>query len=386
MKRWVHWSIFGILAVATVIAPLAACSGPDITPTPTKTPRAPSTPTAAPPTPTPQPTIDVQKPTPEPTSAPSGPTPLPTIMGDVWPLTGLPVEDPALLERPPFAVKVSNNPEVRPQSGLQFADIVFEHLAEGGFTRYTAIFHSTGAERVGALRSARLIDLEIPAMFKCAFAYSGAVADVERMIRESDFADRAFSQSRAGAAMYRIPIPGRATEHTLFTDTDSLWALAKDRRLYGVRDLRGMRFDPNPPAGGRATRSVFIPYSSYYSNVTWTWDAARGAYLHSVLGQPHKDTLTDQQIGANNVVLVYVNHVQTLIVEDRLGARSVQIQIWGEGKATVLRDGKAWDVTWKRPNREDPITLVGSDGQLFPLKPGNTWYNMVPLDMKVTME
>jgi hypothetical protein len=326
--------------------------------------------------------------TPEPTLAPtpSLPTPLPTIAGDVWPLTGLPVSDLALLKRPPFAVKISNSPVVRPQSGLQLADVVFEHLAEGGITRYTAIFHSQESERIGSVRSARLIDLEIPAMFQCLLVYSGASAEVTRMIQESDFAARSLSDWFGAPVFYRVPITGLAYEHTLFTDTKIVWDLAQRRGWYGDFGFRGMRFDPNPPAGGRPATSIFIPYSRTYSDVTWTYDASRGEFLHSILGVAHKDRLTDIQVGADNVVLVYVNHVETLIVEDELGSRSIQIQLWGEGKATVFRDGKAWDVTWKRANRPDPLTLIGSDGQLFPLKPGNTWFNTVPLDMTVTVK
>jgi hypothetical protein len=304
----------------------------------------------------------------------------------VWPFTGLPVGDVELLKRPPFAVKISNSPVVRPQSGLQLADIVFEHLAEGGITRYTAIFHSQESERIGSVRSARLIDLEIPAMFKCLLVFSGASAEVTRMIQESDFAARSLSDWFGAPVFYRVPITGLAYEHTLFTDTKIVWDLAQRRGWYGDLDLRGMHFDPNPPAGGQPVESVFIPYNKTYSDVTWTYDTARGQFLHSILGVAHKDRLTNVQVGADNVVGVYVNHVETLIVEDELGSRSIQIQLWGEGKATVFRDGKAWDVTWKRPNRPDPLMLIGPDGQLFPLKPGNTWFNTVPLDMKVTVK
>ncbi|HLU11669.1 MAG TPA: DUF3048 domain-containing protein, partial [Oceanobacillus sp.] len=81
--------------------------------------------------------------TPEPT-----PTAIPGLIGpefapNVNPLTGLTVDDPAILERRPMVVKISNAPPlVRPQAGLNAADIVFEHYAEGGLTRFSAIFYS----------------------------------------------------------------------------------------------------------------------------------------------------------------------------------------------------------------------------------------------------
>jgi hypothetical protein len=57
--------------------------------------------------------------------------------------------------RRPVAVMINNHSEARPQSGLNSADIVFEALAEGGITRYLAIFWSETPEKVGPIRSAR---------------------------------------------------------------------------------------------------------------------------------------------------------------------------------------------------------------------------------------
>mgnify|MGYP001020639627 CR=1 FL=1 len=143
----------------------------------------------------------------------AGPTPavdMAALVGDatlpagVSPFTGLAVDDPALLERMPAAVKISNSPIARPQSGLSRADVVIEHLAEGDITRFTAIFHSQNAERIGSVRSARLIDLELPALFDAYLVYSGASGEVERMIAASDFADRTLSDERKDPAFYRL--------------------------------------------------------------------------------------------------------------------------------------------------------------------------------------
>ena len=105
-----------------------------------------------------------------------------TLPDTVSPFTGLEVDDPARLNRMPAAVKISNSPIARPQSGLSKADVVIEHLAEGSITRFTAIFHSEDAGRIGSVRSARLIDLEIPVLFDAFLVYSGASGEVSRLI------------------------------------------------------------------------------------------------------------------------------------------------------------------------------------------------------------
>ena len=69
---------------------------------------------------------------------------------DVNPLTGLRVGDPKLLDRRPLAIKITNYPRnVRPQSGLSLADIVYEYYLEQNVTRFIGIFYGNEAEKVG---------------------------------------------------------------------------------------------------------------------------------------------------------------------------------------------------------------------------------------------
>ncbi len=70
-------------------------------------------------------------------------TPPPHIIGPdnfppgVNPLTGERVYNPAVLNRRPLAVKISNAPDtVRPQAGIGAADLVFEHYVEGGLNSF----------------------------------------------------------------------------------------------------------------------------------------------------------------------------------------------------------------------------------------------------------
>lgn len=373
------------ISKATPTAPL-----PTDTPTPT-----PATPTPPPPTATatseiPTPQMPTATATLTPTETPvevsaadATPTPWPTLPADVSPYTGQVVSDPEVLNRRPIAIKISNSPAVRPQSGLSKADVVVEHLAEGGVTRFTAIFHSQDAKPVGSVRSARIIDLELPVIFDAFLVYSGASPEVTRMIEDSDFAEETLSDWFGDPGFYRVDIPGRAYEHTLFTDTPLLWKVAEEKGWNRRPRFNAWVFsEPPPPDGGAATR-VEIPYSRRYSDVRYEYDADLGAYRRWVIGDPHKDALTNQQITVDNVVVVWVNHVETLIVEDSLGSRSIQIQLWGQGQATLLRDGRAYPGQWVRPTRPDPLRILDGAGNPIPFKPGNVWIQLVPLEMKV---
>ena len=400
-----------ILLLALTGSALVGCGlGAKATPTPTKTPKPAATDTPLPtetatplptatdtPVPTQQPievatatAVVTDTPTPEPTStATPEPVGIPTLAANVCPLTGVAVDDMAKLERRPLAIKVSNAPSiVRPQAGLDKADVVFEHMAEAQLTRFTAIFLSQDADKVGSVRSARLIDLEIPAMFKSIFAFSGASGGVKLKIKESDFADRVLSPDPGfnDPGFKRVPAEGKAYEHTLFTDTPTLWEIATERDVNGRQDLEGWAFAETAPAGGQAVSELDVVYRANVASAEYRYDATSEAYMRYVMGDPHTDEITGEQLSAKNVIVLYANHVETDIVEDSTGAKpyySIEIQLWGQGPAKILRDGQMYDVTWSRPNRDDLIRFLDASGNSFLMKPGNTWIQVVPLDFQI---
>ncbi|MBN1315862.1 MAG: DUF3048 domain-containing protein [Anaerolineales bacterium] len=384
--------------LALVVFPvlvLSACSSePEATATPTKTSapveiqsEATNTVVVQIPTFTPKPDT-----TPTQTSTPE-PTPTEVIEGligpdkfkeGVNPLTGLTVDDPANLDRRPIAVKISNSPAkyVRPHSGLDKADLVFEHYAEGGVTRLTAVFYGQNSDKVGSVRSGRLIDLEIPAMYQAAFAYSGSSAGVKQKIRNVDFFDRVISPDFAYGEpyFYRVPKDGVAFEHTLFADLYDIWAWLDEKENNERPDLTGMAFLQSPPEGGTEAKTVQIGYIAYESQVEWVYSAGTGQYLRWQGGEAHK-VVDGTQLSAANVIVVGAHHQNTDILEDTFGGGhySIEIQVWGEGPASLFRDGMRYEGRWSRTNRDDVLSFTDLEGNVLPLKPGNTWFEMVPL-------
>lgn len=296
----------------------------------------------------------------------------------VNPLTGLPVADPSVLARRPFDVKISNAPPlVRPQAGIGAADIVYEHYAEGGLTRFSAIFYGQTPQRVGSIRSARLIDYELVPMYQGMLAYSGASTGVGDKLKASDFRDRLFEGILYGYPYFwrdeTIDVP-----HNLFTNLAALWETAPPAP---APDLHSMAFDPVAPPGSVGSAAhIDVRYRA--TRAEWQYDDSSGAYLRFSDGQPHADANTGQQVSAQNVVILYAKHTLTDIVESEWqGSKSysIEIQLWFEGDAILLRDGLRYDVRWWRPTRESLISLVTRDGQPMPFKPGNTWFQVFPL-------
>lgn len=388
----------GLLLLALYLTSCLAPNDQDVTP-PTKTSRPINTlasvlptctPTPSPPAP---PTLTI---TPAFTDVPVlNPTevvtptitPWPTLGPGICPLTGKPVRDPALLERRPLAIKIQNATLSRPQFGLPQADLVYEHLSEAGITRFTAIYLCQEVKKVGSVRSARFIDLEIPAMYKSLLAFSGTSPGLFPKFMNADFKEREFWYDRGihSEGFYRdqeLRAKGVPIEHTLFADPVKIWQIAEELGINQPQDLQGLAFSYETPLGGQPALHIHIPYPHRDMIVDYYYDPALGGYRRWDGNQPHVDAATGEQITTTNVVVIYANHVDADFYEDypRTNHPSVQIQLWGTGPAIIFRDGQAFEGLWARPNREDMVVFRDPTGQIpLPLKPGNTWIQLVPL-------
>ena len=305
-------------------------------------------------------------------------------------LTGLKPDDPSVLQRRPLAIKVANQKSVIPQTGLSKADVVVESRVEFNQTRYTVLYQSQDAPRVGSIRSARLIDLELPDIFDAVLCFSGAVEPVRQKIYHTpDLEGQALEAALNPTAFYRDP--NINVPDNLFADTSRLWAYIDARgQNTPPQAPGGWVFGVNAPADAPAASAIDIPYPTF--PVRWAYDNAGGKWLRWLNGQPHIDKGTGAQLTADNIVLIYATHVKTLILEhgdERMGAScancSIQIQLWGEGPLKIFRDGKVYEGKWVRGGRGQPFQMLFGDGTPIPLKPGNSWWQVVPLDMAVTV-
>lgn len=228
------------------------------------------------------------------------------------PLTGLPTGS-AELARRPLIVQISNAPPlVRPQAGIGAADVLFEYEVEGGLTRFSGVFLSQLPQRVGSIRSARLIDDQLIPMFGAVFAYSGASEGVTAVLNQADYAARTFSNMRLDAPWFWRD-PNIEPPHNLFLNAA---ALINDfpAESAGPVDLDGWAFrgEPPPNASGLAL-TIEVDYPA--TAAVWQYDATSGLYARASDGLAHADALTGAQLTAANVLILYAPHALSDIVE-----------------------------------------------------------------------
>jgi hypothetical protein len=359
-----------LLFVSLLLAGCGAQAAP--TATPTKTPMAADAqPTATPAPPTPEPVLALATPTPlppEPTATP----------GNVARYTGLPVDDPAKLTRPPVFICVNNDAIGRSAHwGLSQADFVYEYIVDGfSMTRLTAMYQSRDAERVGPVRSARYPNIWMVQMFGGMLACSGGSDAIRYLLKnevgfpylDADIDDP--SNNRYFMSLgsdYRTRMQAR-------TDGARQWLV--DQGITLDWDKPGFTFSDEPPgfAAGDAT-VIAIPYPGGNS-VEWRYDPAQGGYLRFQGGQQQFDPATNQPIVAANVVVQSAVHELTDIVEDSLGTKGVNVKLAEFGDLRLFRDGKVYEGTW-RANQETPPRFLGPGEQPIGLKPGQSWLQAV---------
>lgn len=353
-----------------------------------------ATATQAPPTPTTTPT-DTPEPTATATLAPQpvGPS---NFAAGVNPLTGLPVANPALLDRRPLAVKVQLFPRSgRPTYGLTQADAVYHYYQNAGMTRLHAIFYGQDAERVSPIRSARLFDAQLIWIYKSIFAFGGADARIYDRLINTDFGNRLILEGGAASCppMCRLDPNGF---NFLVTNTAELEKYAVSRGVDNApQDLTGTYFDPQVPEGGKAGEQVAVRYSiSAYTR--WEYNAALGEYTRlqdtaeastpaDEVYAPLVDGATQQPLTADNVIILFAEH--TYEFNSRPGNNEViRIALEGSGKALAFRDGQMYELTWSRTDVNKLFTLTFADGTQYPYKPGNAWYEVVGETSELTTD
>lgn len=284
------------------------------------------------------------------------------------PLTGVPLESAEEIpNRPALAVKMPNNPQALPQTGLNEADIVFEEIINDGITRFAAVFHSQGSDPVGPIRSGRAQDVDILSNLNSPlFAWSGGNPGVTRVINNSTLTSLSYVGGY-GNSYFRRDGRGGAP-HNLFSSTDTLWDLTPDEFAVPPQVFPYML--PGQVAQGDTASIIEIELDSILAR--WDYDAASGRYLRSEYGEPHMSELTGQ-VWADNVVVMLVEYRQSTI-----DSKSPEAVTVGSGQVLIFTDGVVRAGVWQRSSNTDMWNLYTDETLSEPLglSDGRTWVEL----------
>jgi hypothetical protein len=290
----------------------------------------------------------------------------------VAPLTGLADPTGASLKRCAITVKIDNRLEGHPKYGVDQADVVYEEVVEGGYTRLAAIFNSQAPDRVGPVRSVRKTDQSLVWPIRGIFAYSGgapyAIASIDTapVVR--------LDETSAGPLMFRDH--SRHAPFNLYAHVNFMYSkcgpIVPPPALFTYRAAHAA-------AGGVPTASVRVGFLSGFA-VTWNWDAASASWKRFIFGSP-EDVASGTQFAPRNVVVMFVNYVGG---DPNHGNEGAEAEITGTGRALVFTAGKEITGTWSRPDKTQPARLLDAGGRVIPLTPGQTWVELPDSSYSVT--
>jgi hypothetical protein len=294
--------------------------------------------------------------------------PSPTPDPPECPLTGEEPSNPALVERPAVAVKIENSPQARPQTGLENADVVFEEIVEGGITRFLAVYHCSPVRQAGPVRSARFDDPKIALPFTSVLAYSGANAIVEGELQKQGMT--ILNEDTAGTGLFRDP-PGSFDVHSLYANVNALLKTARKAKVDAPAEV--FTFGESVGRGKKARRVAmnFTPSNT----IEYRWEG--GSWKRYEAGVPFV-TSAGAQISVANLVIQQVDVNRSPNIVDVAGNPSPDINLNGEGKALLFRDGRVFKGTWSISDIGEPSAFTLKSGEVMTFAPGNTWIELVP--------
>lgn len=288
------------------------------------------------------------------------------------PLTGLDLENEENLNKRALAVIVENQKSARPQSGLDKADVVYEVSAEGGITRFLAIyFDNRDVEVIGPVRSARRyflnIEKEYDGIFVCVGGSPEAFSDIDKYKLE------AINGISNDDIIWRDK--SRKAPHNAYTNIETIEECAKKYDLTGK--YSGRTFLHNEefviPSSELQTNNITLKYSVGQKYVVdYKYDEQNKVYKRFMLNEEHVDRETNEQLTTVNIIVQFASQ-KVLDSEGRL-----DIDIVGKGSGYYFTGGKYQKITWEKSERFGKTTYYDINGKELVLNPGNTWIQVLP--------
>lgn len=303
--------------------------------------------------------------------------------------------------RRPLAVIVENYaPDSRPQSGLGAASMVLETLAEGGVTRFMAVYLEGDAPKVGPVRSTRMYFDHWASAFHSILVHVGGNDDAQallwnlRSVYNIDEQKTEISLTNTGTNLFWRSRGRVAPEHTMYVNT---WVLrnyaAHKGQNWSYEHAYIMHKFPAPSSRRGRIRTIDIafidplnPHPDADYAVRYIYDRSRNTYLRIMGGQPHTDVNTGHPLRPANVIVMRTGPA---VADPNAGpcpcsAGSILIPTVGSGPAWYFRDGTVLAGYWQQKNEYAPLRFYDRQWHQVTFNPGQTWVEVVPLGSTVS--
>ena len=274
----------------------------------------------------------------------------------------------------PLSIMVENAEGARPQSGLDKANIVYEVLAEGGITRFLAIYYDQEAEEVGPVRSARPYFVSKSLEHQAIFVHVGGSEEAYNFIKQESIDD--INEFVDFQPFWRST--DRTPPHNLYTSTINLRKEANKLGYIEMIKKQEYQFEisRNEKLTGRETDSIVIPYNRNYT-VSYQYQPESMKYIRFINGEPHIDAKTKKQLAVDNIIIQFA---ETKIIDQE---GRLAIDFVSKGIGLLFLKGNSTEITWGKADLRARTVFLDKEGNRIALTPGNVWIQIVSSDLTV---
>ena len=276
----------------------------------------------------------------------------------------------------PIIIQIENSsqPTVRPQTGMQQADMIYEYISEFGIPRMSAVYWHPPSSLIGPVRSCRLITVQLEQMYRGMIYCSGANDYVLGQVWK--WPNVVYDYAYMYSWLYRTG--DRVAPHNVVARPDEIAAHTASYNLPTLNyDIAPAHPDVPLPGAAPGT-SVYIAQH----NATWRYDANSREYLKWQDGVPFTNVGTGQVHAKNLIVERVSSHLDTSPGNTGVHRdyNTEYYELAGEGSADIYSDGGVIHATWRHQNRDLPVVYYGADGNPIDLNTGLTWVHVIGSD------
>lgn len=281
-----------------------------------------------------------------------------------------------LIVPPPLAglaVMIENQAAARPQTGLTHADVVYEALAEGGITRFIAVYLTGDTSPVGPVRSLRHYFAFMAAEYGADVVHIGASPEgyAWRDALRMGHLDETYNEP----GVWRVGT--RPPPHNAYTDTAADRGFLAEAGWQQNHSWGPLLFSDNAPAGELPAQNISLNFHPWAYQVDYVWDPSQARYLRTMEGAPHLDADTGEQIAPASVVVQFAE--VDAIPNDPKYRLDVNLA-GGGGDLVVFSGGTRRDGTWSKADPSSPTVWLDGGGQPIVLPTGPVWVEVLPLE------
>lgn len=270
----------------------------------------------------------------------------------------------------PVVCQMDNEPGARPQKGIGSADVVYEvETYNGGYTRYTCVFNDTIPEKVEAVRSSRIVHLDVyqewGGVFVC-FGFLKSKLKARDALSYSEEVVDVLINGHAGASGFYRDDSRSAPNNVVFKMGEKIAEVNKE---FPVKSP--LSFSDAPTIQGEEAETIEIPYRDGYMPA-YVWDAANNVYLRYYNGKPHADGATGEQLAFSNVIVQHVNYAYA---EGK--SNSAMVEMTGTNRCDYFIGGHHFTGYWKRDKASESTVYYDDNDNVVQFARGKTCVQLV---------